>query len=208
MSLIATSKSSDFPKVSEGVHIARCVRLIDLGTQLNERYGKYQPKVILGFEIPEETIEIEGVKKPLMISKEYTNNLGDKANLRKDLEAWRSKPFSDEEARGFDLTKLVGKTCMLTVIHKESNGNTYANISSIAPLHKSLTAPDQFNESLIYDINMGKEGTFEKLPEFQRAKILKAKELNTPQFNANEPHFADFEPVNEYEQVGEDSLPF
>jgi hypothetical protein len=76
--------------------------------------------------------------KPFLVQKQYTASLHEKAALRKDLEAWRGKSFTKQEADGFDVEILIGKSCMLSVLHVDRNGSTYANVSSIMPLPKGM----------------------------------------------------------------------
>ena len=80
--------------------------IIDLGTHTEDspQFGrKTQHKMMIQWECPEYRIEIEKDGKkldlPRAISRRYTMSLGKKANLRKDLEAWRGKPFTDDEVR-------------------------------------------------------------------------------------------------------------
>ena len=68
---------------------------------------------IFMWELPGEEIEIEGEMKPRAISETYTNSLGEKANLRKMLENWRGRAFTQEEMDGFDLRNVLG----LSLIH-------------------------------------------------------------------------------------------
>lgn len=129
-----------FDPVSEGVHAAVCYSIFDLGTQHDEKFDKDQHKVLLIWELPGERIEIEkdGATQdlPRVISRKYTLSLGDKANLRKDLETWRGRSFTKEEKEGFDLKNVLAKSCQLQVIHKTVEGKTYANISAIIPMPK------------------------------------------------------------------------
>ena len=61
------------------------------------------------------------------------------ANVRKDLESWRGKPFtSDEIDHGFDVEILYGVNCLIGVKHTEKSGKTYANVSAILPLAKGM----------------------------------------------------------------------
>jgi len=108
----------NFKTVPAGVFIGRCYELIDMGTQTNETgmyAGKSDHKIKIGFELfgdDEEgnplTIDVEGKEMPLTITKDYTVSLHEKANLRKELAAWRGKDFTEEEAKAFDVSKLIG----------------------------------------------------------------------------------------------------
>lgn len=141
------SGGGDFKRVPAGVYIGRCYSLIDLGTQLTTgQFGeKLQHKIRLSWELFGEdesgaplTVVIDGKEVPMTISKSYTVSLHEKASLRKDLAAWRGKDFSDEEAKAFDVSRLVGAWCMVNATQSESNGKTYTNIAGLTPLPGAL----------------------------------------------------------------------
>ena len=64
MSLIASDKGNGthFEIIPEDTYTAICCEVIDLGLQENKTYDKVQPKVLLGWEIPELQVEIGGVR--------------------------------------------------------------------------------------------------------------------------------------------------
>ncbi len=141
------SGGGDFKRVPAGVYIGRCYSLIDLGTQLSTgQYGeKMQHKIRLAWELFGEdeqgqplTVIVDGKEMPLTISKSYTVSLHEKSSLRKDLAAWRGKDFTEEEARAFDVSKLVGAWCMVNATQSETNGKTYTNVAGLTPLPGAL----------------------------------------------------------------------
>ena len=144
MAFIATDAGGgNFKRVPAGVFIGRCYSLIDLGTQLTSgQYGdKQQHKIKIGWELFGDdeqgnplTIDVDGKEMPMTISKSYTVSLHEKAGLRKDLAAWRGRDFTDEEAKAFDVSKLLGAYCMVNVTTSESNGKTYSNVAGLTPL--------------------------------------------------------------------------
>lgn len=154
----------DFKKVPPGVYVARCFSLIDMGTQISDgQYGaKEQHKIRIGFEVFGEddlgvplTINMDGKEMPLTISKTYTLSLHEKAGLRKDLAAWRGRDFTEEEAKGFDISKLLNVYCMLNVTTSDNNGKTYTNIAGITPLPQALKAakPEPVHEVIAFDLD-------------------------------------------------------
>jgi hypothetical protein len=96
---------------------------------------KQQHKVRIVWQI-DEAMPDDG--KRFIVQKRYTLSLHEKSNLRKELEAWRGRSFTDEELAGFDLEKLIGVNCFLNVVHTTKDGKTYANIASIMPLKKGM----------------------------------------------------------------------
>lgn len=158
------SGGGNFKRVPAGVFIGRCFSLIDLGTQLSTgQYGeKMQHKIRIGWELFGEddageplTIDVDGKTMPLTISKSYTVSLHEKASLRKELAAWRGKDFTDEEARGFDVSKLLGAYCMVNVTTSESNGKTYSNVAGLTPLPGALknSKPAPVHEPVVFDLD-------------------------------------------------------
>lgn len=159
MSLTASNEGTgkDYDPVPAGVHAATCVRLFDLGTHHNTVYDKYQPKLMICWELPDETMEIEvdGVTetKPRWVSQEYTNNLGDKANLRHMLESWRGVPFTPEELQGFDLSKLLGAPCQIQVTHKPTKkGKIWANVQNVMACPKGMAVTKPADEPTLFEM--------------------------------------------------------
>lgn len=144
-------ESQNFTPAPAGAHRAVCIGFIDLGTQKTEYQGQTSHKrlIRIRWELADEFMD-DG--KPFTISKRYTWSMGDRANLRKDLESWRGKPFekSDFGPSGFDTRKLLGVPCLLTIVHKDSQNGIFANISAISPLPKGMEKPGGHNNELSY----------------------------------------------------------
>ena len=135
-----------------GTQLATCVGLIQIGTVETEYMGEKKDveKIRLTFELPEELHEFKDGdgKKPLVVSQGYTHSMGSKSNLRPIVEGILGVALQDEEAYAFDIEELLGKSCLLTLAHRESKtGNKYVFIQSTSPLMKSMTKPAQINES-------------------------------------------------------------
>jgi len=167
-----------------GAHVARCVQVIDLGTQKDTYMGK--PKIIrkvrIGWELPNEKaiFNEERGEEPFMCGADYTLSLNERANLRHILESWRGKEFSAEELKGFDLKVLVGKACMVTILHKKSASNkNYAVVTTVTPVPKGMEVPKATLPKLSYDIEMGKNHVFDQLPEWIQNKIKTSEEFNS-----------------------------
>jgi hypothetical protein len=117
MSLIVsrTDTAATHTLIDEGTHFARCVWVVDLGTQATD-FGPKR-KVLIGWELPQITRTYDGQAEPAIVSKFFTACLSEKSNLRRDLELWRGRAFAPAELAGFDLRKLLGVTCLLTICH-------------------------------------------------------------------------------------------
>jgi len=180
--IIATSSGEkSFELIPAGNYLARCYSMILLGTVTEEYEGrsKDNEKVRITWELPTETRvykEEEG-HRPSVIAKEYTLSMGEKANLRKDLESWRGKAFTEEEAKSFNVSKLIGIECQLNIIHKTSKqGKTYATIATVTPLMKGIKCPDPVNPPFLFNIRKFQQDKFNSLPQFLKDKIKATKE--------------------------------
>lgn len=133
--------------VEDSPYPARCVDCIDLGLNPESFEGSdpvLKDKVALIFR----TTALDKKNRPFEIGIEFNCTFGKKANLRKFAEAWRGKPYTEDEARkqGIPLEKFVGVPALLTIIHATSGkGNEYAKIGGISKLPAAMAslAPDE-----------------------------------------------------------------
>lgn len=175
MSMIAKETTGvSIEKLENGVYTAVSYMIIDLGKQTSEKFGKTQRKFMMIWNIIGEEVEINGKKLPRTMSKEYGYSLGEKSNLRRDLQAWRGQSFTSEELQGFNLLKILNKPCQLQIIKEEKNGNTYNNISSIMALPKGMTIEllEKTSHFDIEDVETWKN--WGKIPSWIQDKIKKA----------------------------------
>ncbi len=160
-----------FELTPAGNHIGVCYMVCDLGDQESTYQGesKILRKVRVSWELPGEHMA-DG--RPFSVSKIYTLSLSEKANLRKDLESWRGRAFTDEELEGFDLFNVLGKACMINIIHEASNNKTYANVASVASLPKGVTAPQATNAQVAFSLeDANAREVYAALPEWLQGKI-------------------------------------
>ncbi len=141
MPIVAKASGGNFIPAPAGTHAAVCVDVVDLGILKVEYAGqaKQQHKVNIVWQLEEQ--QPDG--KPFSVRKRYTLSLHEKAALRKDLESWRGKAFTEDELRGFDLEVLIGKPALLNVIRASRGGSEYANVATIMRLPKMMEAPTQ-----------------------------------------------------------------
>lgn len=178
MGRYASDKGSgtDFKQAPAGTHVARCYSIVDIGTQHGEYLGEpvVKNQIIIRWELPFETDEFEGVQKPLIVSKFYTNSLSDKANLRRDLENWRSRSFTEDELKKFDLNTIIGAACIVSVVHNEKGK---AQVKSVSALTKGTTCPPMFNHPVVFWIDEYDEKLFQTLPKGFQDLIVKSDEF-------------------------------
>ena len=190
LTLSETAKNTERQLPEAGATTGVLFSLVDLGTQEVTWDGetKWTPKLRLAFELPDQVIEGEvtengkttKVTKPMVVSIELTRSLGERATLRKMLETWRGQAFTSKELASFSLKNLLGKACLLTLVHKTSQaGRQYCAIQGMAKLPKGMKAPAKTeNTPVFYEIEQGEGGQFGELPEWLQEKIRSSKELS------------------------------
>lgn len=160
------------PPVEPGVYMAVCIGFIDLGEQYSEMFKSHSNKGMYVWELPGETIEIDGEQKPRQLSKEFTISSSSKSNLRKFIESWNGKSYSDDEFLDFDLFDQIGKPCQLNVVLNESK--EYSNVDNIMPIPRGFPAPTSDTKQVRWDMEQWDDAVFAELPEWIQDKIKKS----------------------------------
>lgn len=223
MAIIAKASSGvKREPIDAGMYVARCYQMLHIGSVEETIPGmapKKMNKVRIGWELPTEmrVFKEENGEQPIVISKEYTLSMHEKAGLRQMLKGWRSKDFTDAEAAAFDITKLLGVACMLNITHKPSKDGSqvYEQISGVTPLPKGMTCPPQINPSQELSYENWDNELFETLPDFLKDKIKSSDEykaMKNPEHftfidDAGQPLPDDFY-ANKAEETTDDQLPF
>lgn len=170
------SGGGDFEQPPIGTHVARCVHVIDIGTQRGEYQGKATSRrqCIIGWELPTE-LQSEGdfAGQPFRVSRFYTASLGKKASLRADLQNWRGRDFTDEELGGFDSKNIVGKPCMLSLILSDKGK---AKVSGVMAMPKGMEMPGQVLPSIYFSLDQFDPEVFESLSDGIKKMIVTSPE--------------------------------
>jgi hypothetical protein len=136
MAIEVREPESNFTPAPEGLHVAACCDVVDLGLRDTGFGEKHQVEIRWMLEDENE----RGLR--YIVRRRYTASLSEKASLRKDLETWRGRKFAPAELKGFDLEKLLGAGCQVQVVHKMTDqGKTFANVSAVIPLGKGQQSP-------------------------------------------------------------------
>jgi hypothetical protein len=143
-----------------GSHSGCLVAMVDLGThdtqftdeKTGEKKWKKTRKIYLAWELDEAK---QGGGGNFIVGREYTLSLGKKAALGALVGAWRGEQLGDGEE--FDLLKLVGKTCLVTVTHQKSGERTFHNMSGVAKLNKSTTPYKPAMQPWSWSLDAGSE---------------------------------------------------
>lgn len=158
-----TARQTTATPPPSGTHPATCVQVIDLGHQTEEWDGaaRIAHKVLIGWELDCPEKRDDG--SPFIVWRRFTLSLSPKSALRPMLESWRGRKFTDDELASFDISKLVGATCMVTVTHAHRDGVSYANVSSVVALPRGSKAPVRTSATIVFDLDhpdMSVFGTF------------------------------------------------
>ena len=177
MSLKLKQKATvTIPPMEAGTYPAVCVGIVDLGEQHNTMWNKYENRLLVIMEFPDETVEIDGEQKPRWISREFSASLHDKSNFAQFISQWRGKSFTDEEKQeGFDLKKLLAEPGFATVsVEDGKDGKQYNKLMSIVPVPKRMPAPTPVSELLWHDMDEWNDEMFAKLPGWIQDRIKKS----------------------------------
>ena len=193
MSFIVEDTGGNFERCPEGMHLGRCYRIVDLGTQKSEYLGqiKFLHKVMLGWEIHGMDEAGNPIKmkdgRPFAMFKNYTLSWNDKATLRLDLQSWRGKAFSQDEMRRFDLKTILGAWCMLNVIERAGqDGKSYTNVANVSPVPAMIKQgglPEAVNKNEMFNLSEPDMEMFNGFSEHLKKKIMSSPEwekLNKP----------------------------
>ena len=180
MSLVAKASSSgNFKILEEGTHLGTCFAVIGVGLQ--ETLWDPKEKVYIGWEVPAVRVQFERngeeFDQPIVIWQDYTISLSSKANLRHILEGWRGRAFTKQELDGFELFNLISKPCLLTIVHNESGGRTFANVQSICKVMKGQEVPPQEMDILKYSQDAIEQ--WDQLPDWLQQKIRNQVEVES-----------------------------
>lgn len=199
------TEGGSFTPPPAGTHPAICYRFIDLGTQRSkfDDGTKQQRKVMLSWEITDPELRTEE-GHAFSISQRYTWSMHEKATLRKTLEAWRGVAFTkaDFGANGFNVKKLIGVGCLLSIIHEhKDDGRVFGNVGAIMKLPKgmdagTLTTPtaflsldaEEFDRDVFNSLSDKLQETIKASPEYQfLARPHQSADYMPPQFDPADP---------------------
>lgn len=149
--LTAGSSGAKSDPVPAGSHAAICYGFVHVGTQSSEKFAS-RPKIVILWEVPGERININGKDLPRGISKRFTATLNEKGTLFKDLQSWRGRPFTPKELDGFDMANIVGKGCLINVVHQQTPRGTFANVAGVMPLPKGMAVKGMENPPVTFNV--------------------------------------------------------
>lgn len=138
----AQDKGGGFEPHSEGQHAMLCVDVINLGAKI-EQFGDFPAKEVEKVALVFVSGERNEDGSLRLVTVEVTNSMGEKANLRKLLESWRGKSYTEEQAKaGVPIHKLQSQVGLANIEHiTTSKKRLFAKLISLTPLPKVMTPP-------------------------------------------------------------------
>jgi len=199
------SGGGDFKNLPAGTHMAVCTQIVDIGLQSGSAmYPSPKQKVVMRFEVPSERIEFDNKDAPAVIMKEFTASMSEKSTLRKWLESWRGKKFTDDEASDFDVAKILGQSVMLSVVSETKNGKERSNIAGFSAMPKGIPPVKAEGEVFIHD---AEHDNYDKLSNYLKKRLDERLDVQ----NAKPDNFTTVPPRSEQPVVdveGFDEIPF
>jgi hypothetical protein len=186
MAIIAKSSGETTQRelIPAGTYLARYYSMVHLGTVKQSYLGeeKWTNLVRITWELPTELkcFNSDKGEQPCVISKEVTLSMNEKSTLRALLTGWRGKAFTEDEAKEFDVAKLLGKPCMISIFHQASKSNpekVYERIASISPVMKGMECPAQINPTFEFSVLDYNQAKFDSMPEFMKEMVRGSKEF-------------------------------
>ena len=183
MSLIMSSDGSgeNLPKLQPGIYAGTCYQIVDMGTRDQVFQGETSKKhqIIITFEVTEalepntNPVKMED-GRPFAVSGTYTASLYEQAKLHKHLVSWQGRAFTEEELKGFDITKFLGSTARIEVTHtKPSADGKGGGNPKIDNLHRpdgGIQVIDTHNQKRSFDLDVYCD--FKKDPDTPGGKAM------------------------------------
>lgn len=214
LTLKVNAESGEQHLVPSGSHIAVCDIVADIGVQPGSAlYPAPKRQIFIRFQIPTERVQYEKDGKkidgPATIGKTFTASMNEKSTLRRDLQNWRGRQFSDDEAEKFDVAGILGKGCMLSIVHNPKGDKVYSNIASVSGLPKGVKAPIPEIEPLYYASDDTRN--YKSLPEWLQKKIA-GQIISNPAATTRGDAWDGAEPTGNVlpdgSQITDDDIPF
>ena len=164
---VSGAENKAFEQPQPDNYPAVCTKIVDLGTQEENFEGdiKNVRKVVLFWELAENMSD----GRPYLVNKRYTASIGSKANLAKDITAWRGKPFTAEELAAFELKNVLGKPCLINMVPNKKGDKVV--VGSVSKLPKGMTAPEPQMQLSSFDLDNFDQATFDSLTDYWKGLI-------------------------------------
>jgi hypothetical protein len=196
------------PPMDAGTYLGICIGVIGLGEQEStyNKQTRYVNKIRFIFEIPDETIEVDGEQKPRQLSTDFTVARKSTSRIRQFINTWLSKTLSDAEYEDLEMFDFIGRNAMLSVVHSEDG--QYANIASAAQLPKGFPKRKPVSPLLRFDADEWDYKAFEELPEYLQEKLKQSTQYRNKHLPEDEVSVEAASTAAAEDAQGEEAVPF
>lgn len=181
--ILAEKSAANYIHVKPGTYVARCVSLIELGTQTDDFQGKgktTRKKIILGWELPTELHEFSEEKglQPYTVNRTYSLSMHEKSELRKNIDSWLGGLRKEEIP--FNVAKLLDKPCLINMVKVEGEtdpDNPKTKVGTVTSLSRGQECPPRVNPISVLTFQRWDEELFNRQPAWIRERIEKSPEF-------------------------------
>jgi hypothetical protein len=165
-----------------GLHKAWIIGVVMIGTvdRTFEGHTKRQKKVRIYFELADQkhTWKPEEGPKNFIHEQEFTVSMGANATLRKLLTGLKGGDFTDQQAKDFNIFKLLGCCLQINLIAVTSKtGNKRMEVQALIKLADTEPIADMVNKSFLFSFTPPfKTEVFNKLAKFVQDDIKSSDE--------------------------------
>lgn len=178
----AKSAAGEFNLIPNGIHAARCARIIEIGQQHSPRYDRIDEdtgatipsisdKAVIVFALSNVTFEFEGLgNKQAFISNRYgvAKSTNDRSTMKQYAKAL------DPKGVATSLKDFLTMPCQVSIVHVNKDGKTYANLDSVAPILPGLQIPELDTDAFMFEWDNPKPELWAKIPQHTQELITGA----------------------------------
>ena len=169
-------KEKKYVPCPEGTQTGRISGVFNVGRQPDKGFGASRKWI---FEVEVSSALREDGSR-FRLTKWMQESIFRKANMRKAIEAALGRSLTEAEAAGFDIRTILGKPCLVTVVHKDGENGINANIEGFAALPAGMTAPELMAKPIAYNFEADGRSIPDEVPEFIQKAIKESAEWNRP----------------------------
>lgn len=208
----APKKESDFVPHPNGMYPAICTAVLDTGTVWNERQQKFQRKLLLKFVTDQMMPAKAGEEQqPYEINVWKTYSMYQNAHLAAMVQSWLGRNMNQDQLDAFDLATLAGKPAFLNI--SQSEDGKYANVQTINPMPRNMTAPAMPHPPLVLDMENPNEAVINQLSERLQERIRSSQEYRGEKAENQKPSQASRRDMSDTDvdvpaEAYDDDIPF
>lgn len=174
--------TEEFEKHPEGWVLGVCTRVIDTGTHWNDKKQKDLRKIMIVFESANIMSGGEFDGQPFLLFNNFNYSMYQNSMLCQFVENWRGRRFeAQDQADNFDLSKLIGQTAFMNIVHNE---NKFVNIQTIGPVPNDMTAPQPKGSLILVDQDNLDMAQVNMLTDKMKTRVMSSREQSSGQQQA------------------------